>query len=115
MAAKFGRKSRIIGSTKKCLYSASVREREEDERDGARVDAGGVPRGRQVGAASFSVAFGSVCARVARGLAQVRKADGWFWLGGGCRGGERLEGEAELPTCHFQKSIIELKKKHILR
>ena len=78
MAAKFGRKSRIIGSTKKCLYSASVREREEDERDGARVDAGGVPRGRQVGAASFSVAFGSVCARVARGLAQVRKADGWF-------------------------------------
>ena len=68
----------VIGSTKKCLYSASVREREEDERDGARVDAGGVPRGRQVGAASFSVAFGSVCARVARGLAQVRKADGWF-------------------------------------
>ena len=60
------------------MYSASVREREEDERDGARVDAGGVPRGRQVGAASFSVAFGSVCARVARGLAQVRKADGWF-------------------------------------
>ena len=51
----------------------------EDERDGARVDAGGVPRGRQVGAASFSVAFGSVCARVARGLAQVRKADGWFF------------------------------------
>ena len=36
------------------------------------------PQGRQVGAVGFSVAFGSVCARVARGLAQVRKADGWF-------------------------------------
>ena len=49
MAAKFGRKSRIIGSTKKCLYSASVREREEDERDGARVDAGGGPEGEAGG------------------------------------------------------------------
>ena len=78
MAAKFDRNSRITAAQKTCLYSASVREREEDERDGAGVDAGGVPRGRQVGAASFSVAFGSVCARVARGLAQVRKADGWF-------------------------------------
>ena len=48
--------------------------------DGVRVDAGGARRGRQVGAVGFSVAFGSVCARVARGLAQVRKADGWFLL-----------------------------------
>ena len=67
MAAKFGRKSRITAAQKTCLYSASVREREEDERDGARVDAGGVPRGRQVGAASFSVAFGSVCAGIGTG------------------------------------------------
>ena len=27
------------------MYSASVREREEDERDGVRVDAGGARRG----------------------------------------------------------------------
>ena len=53
MAAKFGKNSRITAAQKTCLYSASVREREEDERDGVRVDAGGARRGRQVGAVGF--------------------------------------------------------------
>ena len=45
MAAKFGKNSRITAAQKTCLYSASVREREEDERDGVRVDAGLGPAG----------------------------------------------------------------------
>ena len=64
MAAKFGRKSRITAAQKTCLYSASVREREEDERDGVRVDAGGARRGRQVGAVGFLLHL----ARFARAL-----------------------------------------------
>ena len=79
MAAKFGKNSRITAAQKTCLYSASVREREEEgERDGVRVDAGGARRGRQVGAVGFLLHLARFARALARGLAQVRKADGWF-------------------------------------